>query len=76
MEEIAEERWIFLGWRWGLVGNALATSKNGCTDRSKNWDVYVGGGKMFQSWIFSRELMRGVHLRRMRLNAGTLLGRL
>lgn len=30
LEEIAKERWIFLGWRWGLVGNALATSKNGC----------------------------------------------
>lgn len=45
MEQIAEERWIFLGWRWGLVGNALATSKNGCADRSKNWDVYVGGKK-------------------------------
>ena len=46
-------------------------------DRSKNWDVYLGGKKKkFQSWIFSRELMRGVHLRRMRLNTGTLLGRL
>lgn len=38
-------------------------------------EIFILGGGEFQSWIFSRELMRGVHLRRIRLNAGTLTGR-